>query len=102
VHSLGTCAHTRDEALKVRALSASRSWKSLGLVTSAGHMPRAAATFRKAGINVYPIPCNYLSSHMRVGQLNWFHAPGREGLQILHDWLHEVLGMWFYGRNEWI
>ena len=102
VHSLGACANTRDEALKVLDLLPSQSWEKIGLITSANHMPRAAATFRKAGIEVLPIPCNYLSSHMRLGKLRWFHSPGPGGLLTFHDWLHEVIGSWYYRHKGWM
>lgn len=102
VHSLGSCAHTRDEALKFKELLKQHPWKRIGLVTSAGHMPRAAATFEKAGVKVLAIPCNYLSSHMRLGKLHWFHPPAAEGFLLFNDWLHEILGMAHYRRNAWM
>ena len=35
------------------------------LVTSAFHMRRAMYIFKKAGVNVIPYPCNYLSGNTR-------------------------------------
>lgn len=102
IHSLGSCAHTRDEAQKVKALIEEKGWTSVGLITSASHMPRAHATFAKAEVTSLAIPCNYLSSHMRIGELHWVHPPGPDGLLQFHDWLHEVIGTWFYRYQGWL
>jgi uncharacterized SAM-binding protein YcdF (DUF218 family) len=100
--SLGICADTRDEALKMAALTQEKGWKRVLLVTSAYHMPRAAATFHKIGIPIVAVPCNYLSSTNRVGSLHWLHLPHPEGLSIFDTWLHEMLGTWFYSGKGWI
>jgi uncharacterized SAM-binding protein YcdF (DUF218 family) len=102
VLSLGVCADTRDEAAKVASLAKERGWKRLLLVTSAYHMPRAFGTFQKAGVAVEAIPCNYLSSLNRVGELHWFHLPHADGLVVFNTWLHEVLGTWHYRRQGWL
>lgn len=102
VLSLGACADTRDEALKVAALAQERGWKRLLLVTSANHMPRAFGAFQKAGVVVEAVPCNYLSSLNRVGELHWFHLPHADGLLVFNAWLHEVLGTWHYRRQGWL
>jgi len=102
VLSLGACADTRDEAVKVASLVKERGWKRLLLVTSANHMPRAFGTFQKAGVPVEPVPCNFLSSLNRVGDLHWFHLPHADGLAVFNAWLHEVLGTWHYRRQGWL
>ena len=100
--SLGICADTRDEALKVAALTQEKGWKRILLVTSAYHMPRAAGTFQKMGLPLVAVPCNYLSSVNRVGTLRWLHLPHAEGLSIFDTWLHEMLGTWFYRSKGWM
>jgi len=102
VLSLGVCADTRDEALKVAALTQEKGWKRILLVTSACHMPRAAGTFQKMGLPIVAVPCNYLSSVNRVGTLHWLHLPHAEGLSIFDTWLHEMLGTWFYRSKGWM
>lgn len=100
--SLGVCADTRDEALKVASLLKERGWKRILLVTSAYHMPRAFGTFQKAGVPVEAVPCNYLSSMNRVGELHWLHLPHADGLVVVNTWLHEILGAWHYRRQGWL
>ena len=102
VLSLGICADTRDEALKVAALTKEKGWKRILLVTSAYHMPRAAGSFQKMGLSIVAVPCNYLSTVNRVGALQWLHLPHPEGLSVFDVWLHEILGTWFYRSKDWM
>ncbi|MCA1962407.1 MAG: YdcF family protein [Prosthecobacter sp.] len=100
--SLGICKDTHDEAMKVAALAQQRGWKSFLLVTSAAHMPRAHATFAKAGLNTQAVPCDYVSSYNRIGSVRWLHLPGHASIHGFDAWLHEVLGMMLYWMRGWI
>ena len=100
--SLGTCSHTRDEALKVAHLVQDRGWKKVLLVTSASHMPRSVATFAKAGVPVVPVPCHYLSSYHQIGEVKWLHLPSRGSFDLFDAWLHEIIGTWTYKWRGWI
>ncbi|MGV3659646.1 MAG: YdcF family protein [Prosthecobacter sp.] len=100
--SLGICADTHDEAVKVAALARERGWKRILLVTSAYHMPRAVGTFAKAGVPVDAVPCNYVSSINRIGDLHWLHLPHSESFQVFATWFHEVLGMSLYRWRGWM
>jgi len=102
IHSLGICSDTHDEAVKVAALAKEGGLKQLLLVTSASHMPRSLAVFRKAGVNVIPVPCNYLSSLNRVGDLHWLHLPHEQGLENFNVWLHEIVGWCVYRLRGWV
>jgi uncharacterized SAM-binding protein YcdF (DUF218 family) len=102
ITSLGICADTHDEAVKVAALFKERGWKRVLLVTSAYHMPRAAGTFRKAGIAFDTVPCNYLSSINRIGDFHWLHLPHPEAFAVFATWFHEMLGTWLYRSKGWI
>src|SRR5437763_1587374 len=57
---LGANEDTHDEALKVRVLATERGWHRVLLVTSANHMRRASGVFRAQGLEVIPVPCNFL------------------------------------------
>ena len=99
---LGGTADTHDEALKVRALAAGRGWKRVLLVTSANHMRRAAATFRHTGIEVVPVPCNFLTS-VGTGETPFVPAvPGADGFLKMSVWLHEEVGWFMYWRRGWL
>ncbi len=102
VISLGLCADTHDEALKTAALINERGWKSVILVTSASHMRRAEATFKKAGVNVVCVRSNFVSTVFREDSLDWFHAPHPGGAEAFHMWLHETLGWLAYRWRGWV
>lgn len=102
VVSLGLCADTHDEALKTAALAKERGWKSLIIVTSASHMRRAEATFRKAGLDVRCAPCNIRSSLLREDSVDWLHPPHYNGMDIFSTWFHELLGSWVYRWRGWM
>lgn len=102
IQSLGICTDTHDEALKVVALAREKGWNKALLVTSAAHMPRAAATFRKAGVDVMPVPCDYISSFMSIGNDSWLHLPQLGSFQGISSWLHEIIGLAVYKMRGWI
>ena len=48
--------NTAEEARALQQLAGARRWRSVLLVTSATHLPRALATFRRlAGVTVIPV-----------------------------------------------
>ncbi len=102
IHSLGICSDTHDEAVKVADLMQKRGLTQLLLVTSASHMPRSLAVFRKAGVNTIPVPCNYTSSLNRVGGRYWLHLPHVQGFESFNGWLHEIVGYWVYRWRGWV
>ncbi|MEO7414227.1 MAG: ElyC/SanA/YdcF family protein [Opitutaceae bacterium] len=68
---IDTARDTEDEAAAVRALSGDQP---VALVTSAWHMPRAAALFRKAGVNVLPCSADFtarVNHDFRWSDLTW-------------------------------
>ena len=100
--SLGLCTDTHDEALRTRALAQPRGWKRVLLVTSASHLPRAVATFRAAGLEVVPVPCNF---HTRQKPGRWplrTAIPGNLGFEKMCVWLHEKIGWSEYRRRGWL
>src|ERR1035441_10581517 len=55
VTNLGICINTHDEAVAFRKLAQSQGWSNVMLVTSALHMRRSLALFRKQGVEVTPV-----------------------------------------------
>ncbi len=95
--SLGNCADTHDEAIKVTALARERGWKKILLVTSALHMPRTTRVFTKAGAPEFQaVPCNYLSGLNHIGDLDWLHLPHPGAISTFGAWLHEEIGLLYY------
>ena len=95
--SLGPCADTHDEAVKVTALARERGWQKILLVTSAIHMPRTTRVFAKAGAPEFQaVPCNYLSSLNHIGDLDWLHLPHSGSFSTFGAWFHEEIGMLYY------
>jgi uncharacterized SAM-binding protein YcdF (DUF218 family) len=87
---------TADDAVRTEALFAAEGLKKeILLVTSASHMPRAVATFRKQGFIVHPAPTDFLSetgSPFKAFQL----LPTVGALNATCVALHEYLGIWTY------
>jgi uncharacterized SAM-binding protein YcdF (DUF218 family) len=103
VESLGVCADTHDEAVKVGALAERRGWKRVLLVTSASHLSRAEATFRKAGVVVVAVPGSY-QTRIAEGDASkgWLHLPELGGLSAIAFWMHEAVGWWAYRVRGWV
>lgn len=67
--------------------------KTVLLVTSAVHLPRAVAVFKRQGIEVIPVPAGYLTSH----KLSWLDfLPSRGSLTANLAAYHEWLGFIWY------
>ncbi len=100
--SLGHCADTHDEAMRTRDITQKRGWRRVLLVTSATHLPRAVATFRALGVEVVPVPCNFLSSLSIQRTSSVLGIPRFVGFEKLSVWIHEKIGWWEYRRRGWI
>ena len=59
--------NTHENAINTAAIWRERHFRSGLLVTSATHMPRALASFRKAGLDVAPWPADF-RGHLSAGQ----------------------------------
>lgn len=89
---LDTPVDTAGEARAVRA--ALGAGARLVLVTSASHMPRAVAHFRRAGMEPLPAPTHYLSGRSTYDALDdWL--PSAEFLRMTERAWHEYLGQPF-------
>ncbi len=77
---------TQEEAIASKRIVGNQP---IILVTSASHMPRASALFRKAGINVIPAPTDYQVK----GGSELFQFPSASGLSKSEAAFHEYLGL---------
>lgn len=93
---------TYENAVEARALLGPGS---VLLVTSAGHIPRAVALFRKQGFQVTPYPCGYLSKDRPEDLPDTFTPfdamPQLGGLAAAEFLINEVMGFavyWLAGK----
>jgi uncharacterized SAM-binding protein YcdF (DUF218 family) len=91
---------TVDEAMLVAPILRDLGVRSLVLVTSASHMPRAAAVFRAEGFTVVPAAAWDYSKRQRVRAVRLW--PSVEGWHLSRSLLHEWLGLVYYSLNGWM
>ena len=87
-------SNTAEEAVAVKTLLNSEGIKSILLVTSSFHMPRAELLFRQQGIalETFPVDFKALGHH-----INWLHfLPSAEGLNRTSQGIREYLGRVYY------
>ena len=102
IHSLDGCLNTRDEALKTKELAKQFGWKKFWLVSSANHLERALATFRKAGMDVQGVGCDFDAESSQLGGWRFEWVPKNRNLECFDAWLHETLGTLYYRVRGWI
>jgi len=96
-HSL----NTRENALFSYSALNTRGMRHILLVTSAVHMPRAAAAFRKAGFDVTPAPADFRTGWGGQGGLiGWL--PHASDLMWSERAVKECVGLLVYRLRGWI
>ena len=100
----GRSANTRENALNVvQLLSGEELVGPLRLVTSALHMPRALATFRRAlgtsELEICPIAVDFRALKNLPA---WSWMPQTTAVVKFDQWLHEVLALLWYRHEGWI
>jgi uncharacterized SAM-binding protein YcdF (DUF218 family) len=101
ITNLGICGNTHDEALAFKLLAGSHGWTNTILVTSALHMARSVAVFKKQGIAVTPLACDFqIYGVQRSPGISPF--PRQDRLRLLANYLHEKIGWWVYRWKGWV
>lgn len=96
-----TSRNTYENAVEAKTLSKTQPFASALLVTSAAHMPRALAVFKKAEIPVVPAPCDFRSSDVMTGTiLDWL--PHAEAFAMSSAALREWIGYYAYRWRAWL
>lgn len=92
--------NTYENALFTSQLLGQRGLNRVLLVTSASHMPRAVAAFRKQGLEVYPASTDLqvVPRSFTLLQL----LPGMDSLAFATTAIKEQVGMWVYRLRGWI
>lgn len=94
-----TSRNTYESAVRTRWIIENLGIKKIMLVTSAIHIPRAAATFRKQNIEVCPHPIDHRwVKPVLPGAL----LPQISALQKSTDALHEIGGLLWYRIKGWL
>lgn len=99
---LGQCRTTRDEAERTRRLASEQGWQRLVLVTSALHMRRSEATFRKLGLNVESVACDFRGLAELEATEYVTPIPTSGGLEAIDMYLHEIVGWHVYRWRGWL
>jgi uncharacterized SAM-binding protein YcdF (DUF218 family) len=101
--------NTAEEAQAVGSIARERGWHSLLLVTSATHLPRATATFRRlSGLKIVPVACDFqLPSRSNSGKatpesLLLDVLPNTGALNSTTQSLKEWLGVATYRLRGWL
>jgi uncharacterized SAM-binding protein YcdF (DUF218 family) len=78
-----------ENAVHTKRLLAEQGMAQVVLVTSAIHMPRAAACFRAQGVDIAPSPCDYLALRFRPSVHDfWPNADaGRKFQAAAREWV---------------
>lgn len=86
--------NTFENALNTRDIMIKHSYKTMYLVSSAFHMPRALKAFKKHDIKVIPAPMAYYHNSMdyQVGDF----LPNSRSLWQNYLALHELIGFYWY------
>jgi uncharacterized SAM-binding protein YcdF (DUF218 family) len=91
--------NTHENAVKTAELIHPTAQQKYLLVTSAWHMPRSMACFRKAGWNVYPAPTDYMTGGGMSSRLQFNLA---EHLVKIDLAVHEYYGLLAYRAMGYI
>ncbi len=87
---------THEEAIQVKTVLGTAPF---ALVTSASHMKRAMALFRKQGLAPVAAPTDYLAKDN--GKRTWaYYVPGASALRTSERAIHEYVGYWWAQFNQ--
>ncbi|MGB5212343.1 MAG: YdcF family protein [Anderseniella sp.] len=93
--------NTHENAINSLARMRENGFTSALLVTSALHMPRAAAVFRKAGVKFSPVSIDALSSSIEARSVFAF-LPNSKALDYSTQSIKEWIGMLVYHLRGWV
>jgi uncharacterized SAM-binding protein YcdF (DUF218 family) len=89
---------THENALYGSEILQTHAVSRIALVVEARSMPRAAASFRKFGIDVVPVPIRFTSLSLEFNHL----LPNWQAIASNGETLHEMVGLLWYRVHGWI
>jgi uncharacterized SAM-binding protein YcdF (DUF218 family) len=103
----GQGRNTAEELRALDALARRRGWRSLLLVTSATHLPRAVATARRlTSVTIVPVACDFqeveITGRTTVASLLQELLPDAQALAGTTRSLKELVGLAVYRLRGWI
>lgn len=96
--------NTRENAVNVQKILQEKGINKIFLVTSALHMPRSVAIFKKLGIEVIPAPTDFLfTEDESTSSASIFDiVPDAENLFMTTKALKEYIGIVVYRLKGWV
>jgi uncharacterized SAM-binding protein YcdF (DUF218 family) len=95
----GKSRNTRENALESRPIIQQQGWKTLLLVTSAAHLPRAYGCFAAVGIR----PDTFIADvRAPLGKRRPSWLPRANHLSASSEALRELAGRWVYRLRGWM
>jgi uncharacterized SAM-binding protein YcdF (DUF218 family) len=95
----GRSRNTRENAVESEKLVREHGWKTLLLVTSAAHMPRARGCYAAVGLRVDTLPVDVRASAVPWRLASWLPRAG--ALNQSTDVLRELAGRVVYRLRGW-
>lgn len=95
----GKSRNTRENAVESQRIIRAQGWKTLLLVTSAAHMPRAAGCFAAVGLRPDTLPVDVRTSATPLRRMSWLPRAGN--LSQSTDALRELAGRVVYEQRGW-
>jgi len=103
IRVLNISRNSYDEAVHIHRLAQQDNWKDIILVTSAWHMKRAEALFKKAGLNVFPMGAGFEGmTYVDMPYTIEGIIPNFDGFVFLSRYMHEKIGWLYYKTRGWI
>jgi len=99
---LGANKDTHDEAVHCAKLARESGWKRVILVTSAAHLRRASGAFRKAGLDITPVGCDFRATEVFRGNWHIRIVPRTASFAMLDQWIEEEMGYAYYRLRGWL
>jgi uncharacterized SAM-binding protein YcdF (DUF218 family) len=101
--------NTHDNAIFTKEILEQEQFKKILLVTSAAHMPRSLAIFRRAKIDAIPAPADFMVSDRNLIESRYSKQsrilsliPTAESLDFTTQALREYIGMFIYRLRGWL
>ncbi len=95
----GRSRNTRENAVESEKLIREKGWKTLLLVTSAAHMPRARGCFAAVGLRPDTLPVDVRASSLPLRMASWLPRAG--SFNASTDALRELAGRAVYRLRGW-